>query len=663
VRLHLYLVVLAALLLSGCTGEGSSASKQQALLKIELLELPETLYASRTYNLKARITNLSDNYAKLKEISLLKLAYHWSPATNRSSFQEGLRSPIFSLLERDKAAIVNLKVTAPAKPGQFFLLPGALEENKTWLNVETREVEFKVLPWNDFPTDKSIFISTGFKSLDKSCQLALRVLQENIWHENGEVRFSTGAIYPDAWLRDFYWSLPALKWLVPQDQLKNILETCLSFQLEDGQLVDFRNSFKVQKNDVLSDHEIDAILAASLLNEITPDLQESPALQPVTLARLEKALEWLWRNRLDPQSGMITSGHIADWGDVEFEQDGGDALRLGPGSNQVTGIYHQAMAVQAAERLASLLERSGQTGKSQRWLSRASSLRDNARKLWSEKHGHFLIHQHTTNLNHDFNEDSIFALAGNTQALRAGLASEDQIANIIAKGVSSPFGRSLTPSYPPGFFKHHYLDQKDEYQNGGIWIWHASQFILEEFRNGYSQGAVTHLLEFSKLSHRNRDFHEWHTPAGKGMGSNSYAVSAASFLDAVISGYFGIELTNTQLTISPRLAEHNGRLTLSLPGQKRMIHLVYQYSHKTVQIRIRENLSDSFKLRCLLAANFSPAKFSVNNQKAPFILETIGEEKYLVAEDLPMKSRIIISAKQKNGRPSESLPLTLCNSK
>lgn len=647
-KLRLLTFTLYLLLCAGCGSPDDLPTTDNKILDIQILSSPEFLNASRTYNLEMRVTNISGQTFASDRIEKIKLSYHWSPREDRDIFQEGIRSSIASSLSPGESQACQFKITAPPKPGEYYLLPGAVEEDRAWLQVETKELKFKVLPWDKFSPQGDFFIQTGSRKLDKASKLALTVIDSNTWNSSGHFFFTAGATYQNPWIRDFFWSIPALKWLVEDHFLQKVLTDYLLHQREDGELPDWANDRLWLKNSVLSDHEANAVLAAHLLGQfsVSDSLAKRKTDHRAQLQKLHLALEWLWRNRLDKTSGMITTGHTADWGDVESEEPGTAGLTLGENSHPVVGIFHQAHAAQAAESLADMFNQAGEKNIEGLWRQRANELKTHARKLWSEKHGHYLIHKHTTRLDHLFPEENIFSLAGNTRAITAAIADPEKIMTVINKAAGLiPFGASLSPAYPDNFFKHSYMQKQNEYQNGGIWIWHASQMVLEEFRNGRSASAVKHLEYLAAMAIRNRDFHEWHLHNGQGMGSPSYTASAASFLNALIAGYFGVDLDRNALVISPRLRTENGRLRLSLPGQNKSLRFNYSYSAEKVEIITKGNLKKDFTLRWLKPEGFKVGQVELDGTTVNFEIEAVNLDEYLIIKKIPLKSAIIIKGK------------------
>ena len=79
-------------------------------------------------------------------------------------------------------------------------------------------------------------------------------------------------------------------------------------------------------------------------------------------------------------------------------------------------------------------------------------------------------------LTHEFDEDDMFAMGGNTQVILSGLADEEKSGQIIQEALKrqeefqiSTISGTLLPPYPKNLFNHPLLDDPYEYQNGAQW--------------------------------------------------------------------------------------------------------------------------------------------------------------------------------------------------
>jgi hypothetical protein len=399
--------------------------------------------------------------------------------------------------------------------------------------------------------------------------------------------FAPGRDYPQIWLRDANTIIAASRFFYDAPYLVSWLEEHLAFQGENGGLQDWIDAQgKADKNTTETDQESSAVQAAYQIVQVTGTdwLNKIISGRPV-ITRLESALDFVLRHRWSPAYGLITGAHTADWGDVDLVDEGQDAVYVDENTHWTVDIYDQSMFHQACLELAGMLEALDQKQRAEAWRNTASSLRQRTRALlWQPKRGFFSVHHHVDELRHDFDEDDIFAMGGNVQALLAGLTDPAQSRRIIenaldrrqSQGISTVSG-SLLPPYPKGVFQHPLLDQPFEYQNGGQWDWFGGRLILAMFENGFGQEARTRLLEIIRKNELNRGFFEWDDRAGVGHGSDMFCGSAGSLALAVIQGYYGLYLDAERLRLEPRLGTDTGRIHLYLPAADAYAAYAYYY--------------------------------------------------------------------------------------
>jgi hypothetical protein len=276
---------------------------------------------------------------------------------------------------------------------------------------------------------------------------------------------------------------------------------------------------------------------------------------------LNSIIDKLYQKVFDEKSGLYFSGHTADWGDVEFEDEGSDSQEFGRSSHKVAGIYTQSLFYASLCQWADILYKVHLYQPSMTNLHKADILKIRAEDaLWNKKAGFFKIHHHLDLLSHDFPEDSIFALGGNIWAVRSGLADSEQAEKILDKisdiKESNGFptiSRSLQPPYPKNFFKNPALSEPGRYQNGGFWDWYGGLAVLEEFRSKRFEAAIKHLREMASVAVANKNIYEWYDEASHGQGSLHYLASGTSVFEAIAKGYFGLEQKANLWYIAPAL--------------------------------------------------------------------------------------------------------------
>jgi hypothetical protein len=259
---------------------------------------------------------------------------------------------------------------------------------------------------------------------------------------------------------------------------------------------------------------------------------------------------------------------------VEMEEAGEGATDTGPETHWTADIYDQAQFHRAALGLARMMRLCGQAAEAAAWEARASDIRRRAdRALWQEGPGYYRVHVHVTPLRHPFNEDGMFAMGGNAEAVDAGLASPDKARRIFAAalarqkeyGVSTLSG-TLLPPYPAGTFKHPMVDEPYEYQNGGQWDWFGGRLVLTLYRGGEALRAEAALLEMARKATANNGLFEWDDPSGRGRGSPRFSGSAGSLGRAIFEGLYGISLSPTGLSLEPRLNGRSGAVHVYVPA-------------------------------------------------------------------------------------------------
>ncbi len=385
--------------------------------------------------------------------------------------------------------------------------------------------------------------------------------------------FSAGSLYPQIWIRDLATIIPAAKFYDSREALVSGLEEILSFQKSDGGLPDWIDSRGISdKNTTETDQEASMILGAEQAVQIVgPEWLGKKLGGRTILDRLDSALAFVLEKRFDAERGLIKGAHTADWGDVGLEDADSSAIYVDSETHWTGDIYDQSMFYGAARALAGFWRVEGRPERAGFWTGRAEAVRTAAdRLLWQENRGFYRIHIHMDSLRHAFDEDDMFALGGNTEAILSGLADEAKAARIIrtvldrkASFRMPTIAAVLLPPYPRGTFKHPMVDDPYEYQNGGLWDWFAGKLIRAMFDRGFSNQARTALLEIAKKNLAARGLHEWNAPDGSGQGSAAFSGSAGSLALAVVEGYFGVRLTPKQL--HPRAAAGRGRSQGLLP--------------------------------------------------------------------------------------------------
>jgi len=622
--------------------------------------------------------------------------------TGSTAWESGGKTPVFvsyHILDAEQSAVrfenarfalprkiapgdgVTLEVTvkAPLEAGRYHVEFDLVAEGRAWFEdggsktlVIPLDVGRREWPEDGFalsmeagPFTKIDSAVPEFNSLMKLIRVTLKHNEVSFEGKTGRVDgFFAGAGYPQIWVRDANTIIPASRYFYPASYIRSWLDELLFFQGPDGSLPDWFDSRGLtDKNTVETDQEASAVLAGWQVGELLGPEWSGRDIRGVrTRERMEKALEFVWKSRLDVERGLIQGAHTADWGDVEMEDADQSAIYAGETTRWTADIYDQSMFYEAANNLAREFEDSGARDKARLWRERAGSVRRNADKwLWQEDKGYYRVHSHAGPWRHDLDEDVLFAMGGNTQAMISGLAGgpggdkrrriiEQTLARQKEFGVSTICG-TLLPPYPAGFFKHPALDEPYEYQNGGQWDWFGGRLVLAMFESGFAREAREKLLEIARKNVANGGLYEWDTRDGRGRGSDFYSGSAGSLARALVEGYFGIRISADHLEISPRLGLDSAKVHIHLPAAGRFVAYDYRADSKARTIRF-EIGCDTEKGPTLSILNpwaqhlsgkdlkaAQGVEVRVDGKKVPFRIERVGRDEFILLDAVATRFR------------------------
>ena len=465
--------------------------------------------------------------------------------------------------------------------------------------------------------------------------------------------FEPGDDYPQFYIRDLSWMDLAAMYYYPPQYLRDATEEFLRRQYTgqtplrpnatgtfpgDGAIPGyFSPDTPYDKHTTTSDEETNLIRAAYTYWSASGDnawLKKDVNGQTV-IARLNKAMEWVFANRLDRGTSLIWRAHTTDWGDVKIEKTG-SPTEWQPGDTVTASIFDQAMAYQALRNLAAMNAALDDRASAERYNNSANDLEGQVEKyLWQPTKGFYKTHWHLTPLTHNgFDEDAIVS-SSNALMLYTGLSDRyvvldrlDEAAKAI--GAIKP-GLSLFPPYPAGVFAYVQMAE-GMYQNGGLWDWWGGTQITAEFESGYRARALSHLYEVADdWSHHPRDIYEWQLArTGVNKGSDDYGGSVATMNEAVVRGLYGIRLDAQSPSISPRLAEHNGWIRAYVPASG--LFASYQYSVKgpLIHMQFETNVKKDLPFRVALPAGSGLNKVSIDGQAAAFRVDHYNEDDYAI---------------------------------
>lgn len=557
---------------------------------IQSFREPEHWYAGECNTLEVTIENIGKIPWVVTEDNIkwrVRSSYHLFK--DNILIGEGLRTDFPETVKPGNSLTVKMNIYIPSTPGKYEIVIDLLKEGRFWFKdignspssiiadaidplaggtviaeEQMESADFKIFLQNSKKLQCKLRVANPYPELQRSLKLTARDYEKNFMDgKSAMIGWIPGSNYPEIWLRDSYYHSTTAVFFYDPEITKRIIEHFLDYSsLRRGFVPDFvTGSGETGEFSVSSDKYPFLILMACeyLKQSGDYDWLKKKMGKTTIYGMLSAIVEKLFRAFYDDDRGMFFSAHTADWGDVEFENTGIESQLRGRDSHRVAGIYTQALFFAAMKEWSDILSQVHLYQKSMQSMHKADQLKTTVNDtLWIQKRGFFRIHKHLDPLKHDFNEDKIFALGGNIWAIRSGLADNEQakqifnmINNIQAKNRYPTISKVLQPSYPKDFFKHPALSEPDFYQNGGFWDWYGGLAVLEEFRNRNYEAALKHIREISASIVERANLFEWYDKNGRGMGSMHYLASGTSVMEAIVRGYYGIEMKGGIFNLSP----------------------------------------------------------------------------------------------------------------
>ncbi|MCK6623966.1 MAG: hypothetical protein L6R45_02180 [Anaerolineae bacterium] len=472
--------------------------------------------------------------------------------------------------------------------------------------------------------------------------------------------FRPGKVYAEMYARDIAWGMETAQYYYPDEYLREPIEAYLRRQYTDS-TISLDGDFGVvagagaiggiitpqgrsNKQTITTDEETSLIHAAYLYYNLAYDTAwlQSQINGLTIIERLNRAADWVYRRRLDPDLQLIWRGHTTDWGDVKFEKGPG-YTDYNPAQDHLTAsIYDQALAYMALIELAKMNAAVGNTEQADGWQSKAEALKDQTNALlWQGDKGFYLTHAHITPLEHPFDESSMVSIA-NALAVYAGLTDFEQSQAIfhsleearVKAGVNKP-GLSLYPFYPnqwPNLFFDYLGMGHGNYQNGGVWDWWGGVQIKAEFTNGFAEQGQIHLLQVANDWQKHPgNIIEWHSSTdSRHEGSHYYSAAAGTMGSAIIEGFFGVELDGRGLTLQPRLGLNDGYIRVYQAATDRYAAYSYDWDQDVTRFDYGANVAGPVMVKVLKLRSEQIRTVTIDGRPVEFETETIGHDTYTV---------------------------------
>lgn len=469
--------------------------------------------------------------------------------------------------------------------------------------------------------------------------------------------FGAGEAYPQIWLRDSSWIVPAAAAYYDASVLTSWLDLHLSAAQKNGRLRDwvaagapevFREwaprvtavgTLSVDTNSNESDQEPSAALAYCRARESLATRDTADAAHAGRVAQLIRAMDALLRDRTERATGLIWSGLTADWGDVSPLYPDQRAIYLDEKTPRTLSLYSNVMATAALDCLASL---AGDPTTKARLDALVAKLRERIqRNLWMAEKGYFRIRKTLDKPPSEVfgrDEDDRFALGGNALAALFGVADDAQAASIFetaerlrAMNNFSTISTTLIPPYEAGVFLHPAMREPFQYQNGGQWDWFGAPLVLAEFERGHALKARLHLDQMvSRILRAGPGIHEWYAQDGSPKGSGAYAAAAAVLHAAIVKGLLGVSASADGHRIAIRSGET--LLPFEIPQRAAGTRLVVSQKVSSSAIEVEVTGSARVVEVCSLVPPGRGPGDSGALDVAPKSVRTVGLDTYVCAD-------------------------------
>ncbi len=494
---------------------------------------------------------------KLGQVDGFFISYHVRDLAGRMVRFENRRFFLPVAVKPSSTTRFVIPVYFSLDPGTYRLEWDLVREGEFWggdKGWKAGTVDMYLLPLVS-PGFKKDWLPTFYESgralLDREQYLLRQVFRNDEIRFKGKFfGFAAGSDYPQVWIRDTATMLGYARFFYPLSDLQGIIDRFFIAQGPQGEVQDWVDTIgRCDKNTVESDQESSLVLAAWQLALGDPAWLNGNVAGLSRLKRLDKALEWLWRNRRDAKRGLIWSGFTADWGDVERSYADQRAIKLSDRSQRTFSTYAQALFIQSAKKLARMAERLSSQDMAAKWRQREKEVASETRRqLFLPDKGYFFVHRVEGKDDVLRWERNILAVGGNAEAMRAGLMSKAEIARFLAvleakrkKLDLRSVSFILLPPFPENFFPHPALRSPWSYQNGGEWDWIGARLVSALYQAGLRNIADKYLEEIAAKNLSDMNIFEWSDRSGNGQGASFYAGAAGVLGEAIFFGRLGLQ--------------------------------------------------------------------------------------------------------------------------
>jgi len=361
--------------------------------------------------------------------------------------------------------------------------------------------------------------------------MALEEMQLNL---RSDSTFSTGALWPDTWTRDVVYSMYfSFSWIHKNISLNTLRKQTLNNPKEALQDTGTGGSWPISTDRVVW------ALAAWEYYLVTGDKD--------WLAEAYESLSYTAEKDIhvafDPNVGLFKGETCSmDWRTHTYPNWFSNE-NIGESFSSGTNALHMFMY--------EFLGRSGRIlGKGQdeiaTWDKYHTYVKDGLNKhFWDEKRGVYTVYLYPEFLNYRSSQ-RVGVMANGLCAL-LGASTPQQVESVVENFPLYPYGAAvLYPSIPDGY----------SYHNKSIWAVWQTPYMYAAKRVG-NVSAVEHMIKSAIrqgamfLTHKENMTHDTGYDRNTALNSDRQLWSVASYVSIVYRMFFGMEMTETGLKISP----------------------------------------------------------------------------------------------------------------
>jgi hypothetical protein len=255
------------------------------------------------------------------------------------------------------------------------------------------------------------------------------------------------------------------------------------------------------------------------------------------------------RPREDPATGLILATYGPPNSDVCADY---------AAPRTTAHVYFNVLYVQAYREAAEMAAARGQTAAARAYRAKGQALRRAINRfLWSEERGRYeprIVRTPVTTAEalpaYALQSDTRFPVVDNMMALYYAIPDSRARVERVIRSIEAcerglkVWGRMVYPPYPDGFFTKEGLFNGGNYHNGDVWTWFSNRYPIALFRLGYPDRALDLMRRQAEVALRDGGFAEYYEDdaVGARKGAFHYAGTAASCLQAIVEGLFGLQL-------------------------------------------------------------------------------------------------------------------------